>query len=429
MGAWFESILVRTEDADVVRQILVRAAEETGCKFFLGPPVRGWISFFPENNLGEMDDLMPEIARQLSYDIFRLAVHDDDDFVYHFYRAGNLLDQYNSCPSSFNEVSPEEETKLQGRPELFQELLTKPRSLQKLKALLQADHEKFIFESERLTEFVELLGLPNAIGSYDLLVDAQPDEAEEFDIQNWEAFVRIEPSADSKARHKKRIESEAAKNMGTSLASMHNTVGRANREAGDLDRALADFNRAIEIDPNFASAYSNRGLAKKNKGDLDGAMADFDKAIELDSTLAAAYGGRAQIKRLKSDPKGALVDFNKAIELKPDSATLHNNRAELKRTIRDLDGALMDYGKAIELKPAYAVAYSNRGLAKTSKGDLEGAMADFDKAIELNPNLAAAYYNRYRLRNRQGDREGASADFNRAVILNPAFAKDKTGSP
>ncbi len=45
---------------------------------------------------------------------------------------------------------------------------------------------------------------------------------------------------------------------------------------GDLDRAIADYDRNIEVDPHSANAYYSRGLAHFDKGDLDQAVADYD---------------------------------------------------------------------------------------------------------------------------------------------------------
>ena len=57
--------------------------------------------------------------------------------------------------------------------------------------------------------------------------------------------------------------------------------GDAEQAKGDLDAAIVDYNRAIELDPKNSDTYNNRGAAKDAKGDLDGAIADYNRAIEL----------------------------------------------------------------------------------------------------------------------------------------------------
>jgi len=58
--------------------------------------------------------------------------------------------------------------------------------------------------------------------------------------------------------------------------------GVAYGRKGEYDRALADLNKAIEINPKYAGAYNNRGKAYGLKGEYDHAIADFSKAIEID---------------------------------------------------------------------------------------------------------------------------------------------------
>ena len=195
--------------------------------------------------------------------------------------------------------------------------------------------------------------------------------------------------------------------------------GNAEANKGDMDGAISNYTKAIELDPNYAKAYGNRGLAKKNKGDLIGAMADYNRAIELDPSLAQVYFNRGNAERDKGDLYRAMADYTRAIELKNDFIEAYDNRGGVKRLLGDLDGAIADYCKAIEQDPQFTHAYNNRGAVKERKGDLVGAMADYNRAIELNPKFAEAYYNRGCIEHANGKLEDAQADFKKAIELNP----------
>jgi tetratricopeptide (TPR) repeat protein len=62
--------------------------------------------------------------------------------------------------------------------------------------------------------------------------------------------------------------------------------GNAYEKKGNLDRAIADYSKVIEIDPKYAPAYAKRGAAYEKKRDHDRAIADFNKAIEINSKYA-----------------------------------------------------------------------------------------------------------------------------------------------
>jgi tetratricopeptide (TPR) repeat protein len=125
------------------------------------------------------------------------------------------------------------------------------------------------------------------------------------------------------------------------------------------------------------------------KRDLNGAIADFTRAIELDPKDDAAYYNRAQAKRLKKDAAGAIADYTRAIELGSTNPAAYNNRGNARAENNDRDGAIADYTRAIELKPDYARAYYNRAAVKKEKGDAPGAAGDFKTAAKLDPELAS----------------------------------------
>ena len=85
----------------------------------------------------------------------------------------------------------------------------------------------------------------------------------------------------------------------------------------DLVReAIAYFDQAIKVSPEFAPAYNNRGRAYHLKKELDRAIADFGKAIEFDPGYADAYENRGKAWKDKGDEKRAEADFARARELR-----------------------------------------------------------------------------------------------------------------
>src|SRR5262245_37976109 len=76
---------------------------------------------------------------------------------------------------------------------------------------------------------------------------------------------------------------------GRDLSVTYNNRGYAYRNKGDYDRAIADHNEAIRLDPKNASAYSYRGLAYDEKGEYDRAIADHNEAIRLDPKDTGVY--------------------------------------------------------------------------------------------------------------------------------------------
>ena len=62
-------------------------------------------------------------------------------------------------------------------------------------------------------------------------------------------------------------------------APAHNGRGWVWHAKGEHDKAMSDYDRAVQLDPRFAAAYVNRGLARADDEDWDEAFADFDRAI------------------------------------------------------------------------------------------------------------------------------------------------------
>ena len=120
-------------------------------------------------------------------------------------------------------------------------------------------------------------------------------------------------------------------------------------EAGHADQALADFNKAISLDPNYAQAYANRALIYRKTNKLDLALADDNKALAIDASYAPAYLGRGIVYRLQGRNAQALDDFNKVIAIRPDNAEAYYNRGLLYQSQGQQQFAIDDFSTALGL--------------------------------------------------------------------------------
>jgi lipoprotein NlpI len=104
------------------------------------------------------------------------------------------------------------------------------------------------------------------------------------------------------------------------LAKAYYSRGTEWANQGNHERALADFDLALQLDPKFAAAYYNRALSWSAKGESDRAISDYDAALKLKPIDGNVHIGRAVEYTLKGDYKRAIADYDEAIRIEPDAA-------------------------------------------------------------------------------------------------------------
>ena len=198
---------------------------------------------------------------------------------------------------------------------------------------------------------------------------------------------------------------------------------RASRKCidGDFSGAIRDYDKAIELDPNYAAAYNNRGNSYATLMQYERSIQNYDKAIELNPNDAAAYNNRGNSYHNLKQYERAIQDYHKAIELDPNDANAYYNRGNSYSNLKQYELAIQDYDKAIELAPNYALAYNNRGVSYHDLKQYERAIQDYNKAIELDPNYAAAYNNRGTSYHDLKQYDRAIQDYNKAIELKPGY--------
>jgi tetratricopeptide (TPR) repeat protein len=98
------------------------------------------------------------------------------------------------------------------------------------------------------------------------------------------------------------------------------------------DRAIADYDEGIRLNPNNAAAFRNRGFVNSRRQRYDRAIQDFDEAIRLDPNVAASFSGRAYALRFVGQYERAIADYRKALTLQLDDA----NRSQIGKILKQL---------------------------------------------------------------------------------------------
>ena len=198
-------------------------------------------------------------------------------------------------------------------------------------------------------------------------------------------------------------------------------LGNAKYMLGALDEALANYNKAIELEPDFAEAYASRGILFRKLEQYDKAEKDLTKLIELEPNLAAAYTSRGDLLLEIRQYDKAEKDLAKAIELKPDLAVAYVSYGNLLCKLEQYKKAEANYNKAIELKPDFAEAYASRGILFNQLEQYGEAEEDLTKAIELKPGLTEVYYSRGLALYNLEQYDNAEANYNKAIELKPDY--------
>lgn len=202
-------------------------------------------------------------------------------------------------------------------------------------------------------------------------------------------------------------------------------------EKSEIGDALEALNGAIAADPdNSSSAYTDRGEIWLKKGQYDKAMHDFNKAIEISPLSVGGLYGIGDIWFNQGEFQKAVEVYTQIIEMRPFEVMAYNNRAFTWMELKEFDRCIEDFDMSIGLKPDDPVEWLNRGNAKSEKleadihnarrPDIEDAIRDYDEAIRLNPEFSDAYCNRAISWMTILEYNKSIKDFEKALELNPA---------
>jgi len=199
--------------------------------------------------------------------------------------------------------------------------------------------------------------------------------------------------------------------------------GRENISKKKYSDALDDFNNYIKSNPDNWRGYHNRAISKEFLGDFLGAIADYSKAIELNpNPWEKSFFRRGYLHEKNENYERAISDYSSAIKINPEYEEAYFFRGYLRYILEDYEGSIEDYSKVIELNPNNENAYSGRGASKNQLKDFDSAIKDFTEAININPNSYFLNWRAY-LKLQIDDIKGSIIDNTNAIKLDPTDTK------
>jgi len=202
-----------------------------------------------------------------------------------------------------------------------------------------------------------------------------------------------------------------------------NNLGNALLKKGNVEEAIAHYQKALQIKPDFAEAHYNFGHALLKKGNVDEAIAHYQKALTINPDNAEAHNNFGNALLQKGNVDEAIAHFKKALQIKPDDADAHNNFGNAFLQQGQIAEAIAHYQKALAINPDDAETHNNLGSAFLQQRRMDEAIAQFQKALAIKPEFAEAHYNLGNAFRQQGGVNEAIVQFKKALAIKPEFVE------
>ena len=333
----------------------------------------------------------------------------------------------------------------------YYKLSNYPKALQYMNSVLQI--EPLMFEALHLTGncMFELDKSTSAIEIYNKLSDiCNPNAGLYVDTGN--AFHKQGKISDSERFYDKALEIEPDYPSAYSMKALcymnygkkdeslsyinHNirqdqgryeyyyTKGVINAYFNDFNNALQDFQKCINLKPDYVDAYDFSGDCYFRLGNQKEALEYYDKALSLKSDNLKTLISRGTLYMQLKKPDKALGDFNIVTEMDKDNYQSWLKRGRVYLDIKNYDSAIKDYTISIQLKKKNSIALTERGMCYYFKHEYELSKRDLTEAVKYDKNIPAAYFFLGHCKDELELDKGAINDWEKAIKLNPDYEKE-----
>jgi tetratricopeptide (TPR) repeat protein len=195
--------------------------------------------------------------------------------------------------------------------------------------------------------------------------------------------------------------------------------GNTYLDAFKFDAAIADFTKALELEPKRATTLASRGITFVWKGDYQSAEKDLTASEALDPNNVVIFRARGLMAQRKGDPKAAVDGYTRALAIQPQDPFALGHRAEAYRSLKEDEKALSDSEQALRGLPDWFDLRMMRATMLLLAGKKDLASAEASKLIANNPTSSRTLVEAARIYARVGNKEEAMRAFDRALAIKP----------
>ena len=207
----------------------------------------------------------------------------------------------------------------------------------------------------------------------------------------------------------------------------HNGLGNAFSKKGKKNDAVAQYRKALKINPDYKVARMNLGIVLFDTGAKAEAIAQYREALKLDPDYAEARYNLGVDLFAGGEKEEAVAQYRKALESNPDYVEARYNLGNALLQLGKVEEAIAQYRQALETAPNDARILNNLGIALSIKGEKESAMAQFRKALNAKPDFVDAHYDLGAALVKIGKLDEAITHFRKALEINPNYVKARFG--
>lgn len=185
----------------------------------------------------------------------------------------------------------------------------------------------------------------------------------------------------------------------------------------DNSKAMLDYLSASQVSPKMGEAFFNMGRVYYEQNDLDNAISNMQKGVAYVNNRSDYYYelGRAEYRSGKY--QDAYNNFSNAIALNPADSDSHFGKGLAALNLNSNEAAVQDFQNVLNIDPQYKNAEYYKGLALYQSGRFQDAITSFDNAILQSPEDGLIYNLRGCSKELLGDTSGAKKDYKKAKSL------------